>query len=83
MKKIALLAVIAAVAMSMSAQAETVRHKQRVASKEKQCWLPTDTLGHGYWQGCDTLTPAQLDQMKRGSPGGFDGGGGGGGGGGR
>jgi hypothetical protein len=86
MKKAILLAVIAAVTMSMSAQADT-RHKQRVASNAKQCLVVTDTLGHGFWQGCGTVnTRARAEISIETTPqtvSAFDGGGGGGGGGGR
>jgi hypothetical protein len=80
MKKVVFLAVIAAVTMSMSAQAET-RHKQKVASNQsKQCFIPTDSLGHGYWQGCGSLNQTQREQINRETLDGFNGGGGGGGG---
>jgi hypothetical protein len=80
MKKVVILAVIAAVTMSMSAQAET-RHKQRVAANDKEkCWIVTDTLGHGFWQSCGNLTPAQRALLNRETLAATEGGGGGGGG---
>ena len=82
MTKVAILAVIAAVTMSMSAQAQTVRHMHKVASNQKLCWILTDNRGFGYWESCDTHTAAQRAKMLE-TLATFNGGGGGGGGGGR
>jgi hypothetical protein len=72
---------IAAVTLSVPAQAKTVHHKQHVASNEsKQCFIPTDSRGYGYWVSCGSLTQTQRDQINRATLDGFNGGGGGGGG---
>jgi hypothetical protein len=83
MKKVALLAMIAAVTLSASAQAKTVHYKQHVASNQsKQCFIPTDNRGYGYWVSCGSLTQAQREQLDNVTLLSANGGGGGGGGGG-
>ncbi len=82
MKKVVILAVIAAVTMSVSAQASSSRHKQNVASNAKQCWIATDNLSHGYWMSCGSLTPSQIAAIKTTTLVSTEGGGGAGGGGG-
>jgi hypothetical protein len=79
MKKVAVLAVIAAMTMSVSAQSETVRHKHKLASSQKLCWILTDYRGFGYWESCGTRTdPRRAIQDLPTINGGGGGGGGGG-----
>jgi hypothetical protein len=84
MKKVALLAMIAAVTLSVPAQAKIVHHKQHVASNQStQCFIPTDNRGYGYWVDCGSLTQAQHEAIDKQSLLSSNGGGGGGGGGGK
>ena len=84
MKKVTLLAVIAAATLSLSAQAKTAHYKQHAASNQsKQCFILTDNRGFGYWESCGTHTEAERAKMNQELAtinGGGDGGGGGGGG---
>jgi hypothetical protein len=96
MKKLAILAGLAAVAMSGSAYAQPAMHQPGGPIKQgKYCWINTSIHGTGWWDVCDTAysasprgrslrgrSDADVAAIDSGSGNG-DGGGGGGGGGGR
>ena len=66
MKKVTLLAVIAAATLSLSAQAKTAHYKQHAASNQsKQCFILTDNRGFGHWESCGTHTEAASENESR------------------
>jgi hypothetical protein len=57
MKTIAILAAIVAVTTATVANANTTPKIHEAGSAIKQgqfCWVATDTIGHGWWDGCDS-----------------------------